>query len=1055
MDRRNGVMVFIWVALVAVVLSASSIRGEESGYKPKTSEIKKIIDSFTVDTPNWKYRSKCDEKCFQKEVPEGLKWKAAGPGMYWPEAFQTFWFRKIYTVPDKVEGRSVKGSIITMYMNVSDHGEVYVNGVKVGEENGSVITDSAEPGEKIVIGVKVTNGTWPGAYLGTTLKFSVFDEIEKKTKTLLETVNAAANFVQYEKDKDKWTNILNKSVGKIDIDALKNGNDGEYFASLDAANGSMLALSPLFKQYTVYLDGYSHIDLAWLWDKEEGEMVTRNTLDTVFKLLNEYPEWIYTHSQAHGVKWMEDDYPEIFSKLKEDVEKGRIELVGGTWSENDSNLPGGEGLVRQFLYGKRYFREKFGKDIVVGWTPDSFGYNWNLPQILVKSGMIGFLTQKLGSNEVNRFPYGVFWWEGADGSKVLTYFPPSGYASDVKRADVFGFLSFFKSEHHLNENYTIFGVGDHGGGVTREQLNRIFELKKDPLFANVEFTSAEKYYKHLNDLAKTSDFPTWDDELYLEHHRGTYTTQANNKKNNRRTEQLLQDSEKVASLAGFETKMAYPQKKLFDQGWYYVLFSHMHDILPGSGIRKVYEDSDKDYAIVYKATGEVIDESLSEIGSKIDTDKAGEPLMVFNTLSWKRDALVEYEYQGITDKVEVTDSNGVQTPAQKVEKGGKSYLLFEAREMPAGGYKVYQVFPNGGSKSKASTASDVKIGDYFMENKYVKVTFDPASGDLSGVFDKKLGRELLTAGKQSNLLQAFKDTQNAWEIQTNDPIVVTDGSKLEVVERGPVRWTFKVIKKVGESTFEKYVSLCENDPLVYGRLDVSWHERNTTTKLAFNLNLLNEDAWFEIPYAAISRKAIPKTKMEMAKFEVSAHNWVDYTDKDGSCGVSLLNNSKYGFDVKDNVMRMTLLRSPIHPDTEADQGNHSIEYALYTHAGDWREADTSRRGNEFNYKAQVVKLDKHKGALSAEKSYFSAAPDDVNLTVIKRAEDGNAYVIRIVETEGQPTEAKIKLPMEPKSVVETNLIEDEMKDGAAVKKDGDTINVKLGKYEIKSLKITF
>ena len=658
----------IWAALSMIFCFGfvSSARGEESYYKQTASELRKLMNEFTVQAPNWKYRSKCDEKCFLTSIPDDMKWKSAAPGMYWPEAFQTFWFRKVFTVPDKVAGRDVTGSKITMYMNVSDHGKVYVNGISVGDENGSVITERAKPGEQIVIGVKVTNGSWPGAYLGTTLKYSVFDELESRTQKFIETVNAADSFLQFEKDKSRWPGILDAAAKKIDMDAFAKRDDKAFFASLEAANGALIGLSPLFKQYTVYFDGYSHIDLAWLWDKAEGEQVTRNTLDTVFKLLGEYPEWIYTHSQAHGVKWMEDDYPEIFSKLKRYVKEGRIELVGGTWSEHDSNLPAGEGFVRQFLYGKRYFRSKFGKDIIIGWTPDSFGYNWNLPQILVKSGMKGFLTQKLGSNEVTRFPYGVFRWEGADGSKILTYFPPSGYANGLNRAELFGFLSFFKSNHHIDENYTIFGVGDHGGGVTREQLDRIFELKKDPLFAKTAFTSAEYYYKHLLDLSKTVEFPTWDDELYLEHHRGTYTTQANNKKNNRRCEQLLQDSEKLASLADIKFGADYPKTRLFDAGWYFVLFNQMHDILPGSGIRKVYEDSDKDYAKVYKTTEEVIGGSLNKIAAGVDTLQPGEPLLIFNTLSWKRDAVIEYPFDRLTSGAQALDSglspNGLPAP---------------------------------------------------------------------------------------------------------------------------------------------------------------------------------------------------------------------------------------------------------------------------------------------------------------------------------------------------------------------------------------------------------
>jgi len=1045
----------LYLFLIASILTLSAAGAIAADYKQINETLNKQLDQYSVPFSNWKYRAKCDEKCFQAEVPEDWKWKTASPGFYWPEAFQTFWFRRVYTVPEQVAGRSIAGSKITLKMNVSDSADAYVNGVEVGNANdGVTITEKAVPGEQFVIGVKVSNGTWPGAYLSSQLTFSAFDEITERTRRYVDLVSSAQALIPFSKEQERWTGILNEGAAKVDTAALTSFDDNKYFASLDEAAAALQRLSPLFKEYTVYLDGYSHIDLAWLWDKAEGETVTRDTLNTVFNLLNEYPEWIFTYSQAHGAKWMEDDYPEIFAKLKRFVAQGRIELVGGTWSEHDSNLPSGEGFVRQFLYGKRYFREKFGKDIVVAWTPDSFGYNWNLPQIFVKSGMKGFLTQKLGSNESTRFPYNIFWWEGADGSKVLTYFPPSGYANNIYRSEIIGHLASLKSNHGVNEDYVIFGVGDHGGGVTRGHLDRAFALKNDPVSPNVVFTSAEDYYNHLLDLSKTISFPTWNDELYLEHHRGTYTSQANNKKHNRRTEQLLMDSEKLASIAESRFGGVYPAKKLFSSGWYNVLLNHMHDILPGSGIRKVYEDSDKDYAEVYKTAEAVIKDSLGKIASAVNTEGPGEPLIIFNTLSWTRDAMIEEPFDGLKPSAEVTDPKGNPVAAQITRKDGKPHILFIARGLPPGGYAVYRVFPSGRTnKTKAPAASTLKSGTGFIENNFIKASFDPASGDLTGIFDKKLKREFLDKQKNSNLVQAFKDTQNAWEILTNEPIEIGDTESVQIVESGPVRITLKATRKLNNSTFDKYISLYDNNPLIFGKIDVQWHEHNTTTKLAFHLNLLNEDTWFEIPYAAISRKAIPKTKAEAAKFEVSAQNWVDYTDKDGSAGISLLNNSKYGYDVKQNVLRMTLLRSPIKPDPEADQGNHSIQYALYTHAGDWRAADTSRRGNEFNYSPHVIRPGKHKGSLPATGSFFKAEPNNVSISAIKKSEDGDGFIIRIVETEGSPAESSILLPWTPKKVVETNLIEDEIKSASPVKLYKNKISFGLGKYEIKTLKI--
>ncbi len=1040
--------------MIALILIASAGGANSADHKQTVETLNKQIDLYSVPFNNWKYRSKCDEKCFRTDVPENWNWKTASPGFYWPEAFQTFWFRRVYTIPEQVAGQNIAGSKITLKMNVSDSADAYINGVKVGNANdGVTIAEKAAPGEKLVIGVKVSNGTWPGAYISSALTFSSFNEITERTREYIDLVSSAQTLIPFSKEPDRYTKILDDSAAKVDTAALSAFDEKKYHASLDDASVALQQLGPLFKDYTVFLDGYSHIDLAWLWDKAEGEIVTRDTLNTVFNLLDEYPEWIFSFSQAHGAKWMEDDYPELFAKLQKFVKEGRIELVGGTWCEHDSNLPSGEGFVRQFLYGKRYFREKFGKDIVVAWTPDSFGYNWNLPQILVKSGMTGFLTQKLGSNESTRFPHNIFWWEGADGSKVLTYFPLSGYANNIMRREIIGHLASLKSNHGVNENYVIFGVGDHGGGVTRGHLDRAFSLKNDPISPNVVFTSADSFYKHLTELSESIPFPTWNDELYLEHHRGTYTSQANNKKHNRRTEQLLLDSEKLASIAETLFDALYPAKELFSSGWYYVLLNHMHDILPGSGIRKVYEDSDKDYAEVYKTAGTVINDSLEKIASAVNTEGPGEPLLVFNTLSWTRDAVIEQPFDGLEPSVEVTDPKGNPVVAQITRKDGKPHILFIARGLPPGGYTVYRVFPSGRLEKPEPPSSTLKSGPGFIENNFIKASYDPLSGDLNGIHDKSLGREFLDTQKNSNLIQAFKDTQNAWEILTNDPIETDAATDVRIVESGPVRITLEATRKLNDSTFVKHISLYDNDPLIHGRIDVQWREHNTTTKLAFFLNLLNDDAWFEIPYAAISRKAIPKTAAEIAKFEVSAQNWVDYTDKDGAAGISLLNNSKYGFDVKQNVLRMTLLRSPIKPDPEADQGDHSIQYALYTHAGDWRAADTSRRGFEFNHPPHTVRPGKHIGSLQPSNSFFKSEPNDVAISAIKKSEEGDGYVIRVVETEGNPVNATISLPWNPVKIVETNLIEDEIKSTSPVKLDENKLSFNLGKYEIKTLKI--
>ncbi|MEW5946655.1 MAG: glycoside hydrolase family 38 C-terminal domain-containing protein [bacterium] len=351
--------------------------------------------------------------------------------------------------------------------------------------------------------------------------------------------------------------------------------------------------------------------------------------------------------------------------------------------------------------------------------------------------------------------------------------------------------------------------------------------------------------------------------------------------------------------------------------------------------------------------------------------------------------------------------------------------------------------------------TDVSVSPSTLENASFRVTLDPKSGDVVSFYDKRHKRELFEPGKAGNRIQLFDDrptAHDAWNIAIGDEKYLDRVGDAEIVESGPVRVTLKVSKQFNISKFNHYLSLYENYPQFEGRIDVDWQERRVIAKLAFPLNLSSESAWFEIPYAAIERRSVPRTLAEQAKWEVSAQKWVDYTDASGAFGVSLLNNSKYGYDVKRNVLRMTLLRSPVSPDPVADRGAHSIPYALYPHPGDWRDADTPRRGFEFNYPLIPWLAHPHPGRLPKEKSFFAAEPSNVILTVVKKAEDSSRLVLRVFEAAGRDTTATITLPATPKSVVETNLLEEKIAD---VGFQGPKITVPVSHFEIKSFKVAF
>jgi len=1047
-----------FMLVIAVVATGDSVAEEKRLYESVVETLKSESRDFDDPITTWKVREKCNKKCLDPDFTKP-KWKTTGWGYYWIEQHRKVYFRWDYEVPERVADREIAGSQAYLFIQCEDDAEVYVEGELAGSvhRDGEIfLGDNVQPGQVIRITMFIKNKTSPGLMRYTSVRYSKLDEIKQRTSQFISQVESISSFIEYADDPGHWEDLLDRAASKVDLDAYLDQDDGKYFASLDATNEVFKEFKPFFDNYDIYLIAYSHIDLAWLWDWAEGEIVTRDTSRTMMQMMEKYPNFVYAQTQAHGYKWMEDDYPEIFEEIKKWYKAGRWELLGGTWSEHDSNVPSGEGMVRQFLYGKRYFREKFDKDIIVAWTPDSFGYNWNLPQLITKSGCIGFLTQKINWNDTTRFPHHIFWWEGPDGSRVLTYFPVGGYGEYVHGPTMLRQMKRIIEKHNVNENFVIFGVGDHGGGVTRGHLERARALENNPAYPEIHYTTAEDYFKHLHDVAESheANIPVWKDELYLEYHRGTYTTQAETKKNNRQLEILMENAEKFAATAGLvDPSRKYPSEDIFG-GWYWVLLNHMHDILPGSGIRAVYEDADRDYAKTRKLGNSVLSGALETIAAKIDTSGEGVPMILFNPLSWKRDGVVKTSFDGMGETTRVINEKGQPVPCQIIDEGGVEKLLFVAKDIPAIGYAVYRVLPEGGSPQGRGP----RAGDGFIENDLLKVTYDTRTGRVTGLVDKRNGnREVLDAEKGSNYIQVYEDhpsSNDAWNIALGDELRLDRAAAPEIVEAGPVRATVKYSYQVGIDSFDQYVSLINGMPMMYGRIEADWQERHRMAKLAFNFDIENDTVWYNIPYAAIPRKSIPETLAEKAKTEHCGQKWADFSEKDGSFGVTIVDNGKYGYDANHSRIRMSLLRAPTEPDPIADKGHHEIEYALAPHAGNWQDGHAPRAGYEFNYPLIPLITDIHEGSRPVSGGFFSVEPAGaVALTVVKKAEDDSSMVLRIVELEGRDTTARIALPFEPSSVTEVNLIEDPMQDYDPIDIDGGSINVPMGHHEIKTLKL--
>lgn len=887
--------------------------------------------------------------------------------------------------------------------------------------------------------------------------------------------------------------LLRAAMSQLNIQAVRDLKQDEFIKSLEAAQKILQPVYDMISTYNFYLIGYSHIDLAWLWTRDETKGVFRDTSNSVLDLMKQYPEFIFSQTQPAGYEWMEKLFPEVYKAITERFKEGRWEFIGGSWVEMDANLPSGESFVRQYLYGKRWFKEKFGVDVTVGWTPDSFGYMGNLPQILKKSGMTAFLTQKINWNDTIKFPHHLFWWESPDGSKLLTFFPPGGYNEEVIGDVMLAQLEKIKNTHGVKGVAVIYGIGDHGGGPTKQMLDRAFALRKIPTFPKVTFIKAHDFFAKMHDFAKDNPLPTVKDELYLQYHRGTYTTQAKTKWNNRKSECLLETAEKFASIAKLHGGN-YPQDEL-TSAWKLVLFNQMHDILPGSSIGPVYHDSKKDFGEVFAKGNKSLDDSVSYLASKINTQGDGEPLVIFNPSSWERSDAVSVDIEP-KDEIFVTDNSGKAVLSQTNDE--KTKLVFIAERVPSLGYTVYRLHKE--TSPSPAPASTLSATDTSLENSYYKISLDTKTGHITSLYDKINKREVLT--KDGGLiLQFFEDNPkeyDAWNIGTGRMFTLNDAESVKLVENGPVRAVIRVTKifgkspvaptlqkdasfenlmkgqknmakPPGESTFNIDLILYNNVPRVDLKLDVFWKARKILAKLAFYVNLKSDHATFEIPYAVLERPTNPEDPQMWARWEESAQKWVDYTEgiKQGNLatagpasvyGLSILNDSKYGYDIKGNLMRVSLLRGPLWPDPQADRGMHVIQLSLFPHNNSWVEAGTVNKGYEINEPLIVRKETAHAGEWKAPFSFAGSSAKNVIVAVMKKHEDSNDMILRVYESTGRvANNVKITLPENVKKAQEIDMVEWGTYAAleAPVKFSKNALNLNMSPYEIKTIKITF
>jgi alpha-mannosidase len=805
------------------------------------------------------------------------------------------------------------------------------------------------------------------------------------------------------------------------------------------AAAGLLAQDIRPRDLTAWIVGHAHIDLSWLWRWEETVYdVAAQTFAGTLVQMAKAPGLTFAQSQAALYEAIEASNPDLFRAIREKVRAGTWIPVGGMWVEPDLNMPDGEALARQLLYGKRYFLDKFGVDVKVGWNPDSFGHSGQLPQILSRAGIAYYVFGRCAPDKTVAFT-----WKGKDGSTVLSYVPPGWYDVGLKNG-VKEIVTGAARISPLKDFMILYGEGDHGGGPRDADLKAIEQLKGDSTQPRLKFVTPPDYFAILD--KEKSSLPVFDGELNFAF-PGCYTTQVETKVDNRRGESLLLSAEKFSALATAGSYRDYYPERDLDEAWKIVLRNQFHDILGGSSIGPVYDDVRGFYEQAFARGRRALDFSLAAITNGIDTLGPGLPLIVYNGLAWPVSGPVACDIAriGLDGPFKLLDDKGAEVPYQIVPPAGASpgpslRLLFVAEDVPSLGYALYRVVPG----DHAEFDSALSAGPDFLENEFFRISLDPRTGWITSLKDKPRNREIL--GGPANVLQAITDEppkMSAWELGLKNGLgsVGEGGAKVELIEAGPVRAVMRATAAFRRSSFTQDIILYRKLRRVDFRVDADWQERNVMIKAAFPLDLHISRAEFEIPFGTITRPADGT--------EVPALRWADASDTEG--GAALLNDGRYGYDVKGGTLRLSIIRGATNPDPEADRGRHAVGYALAPHAGDWKAGQIVRRGYEFNTPLLARVAMAHSGKLPARLSFVGVGPENVVLTSLKMMAGYNnrSLIIRLVEMEGRKTEALVTWPG-PVEAWEMDLIERPLKKLPGV---GAELRVALEPYEIKTLRV--
>jgi alpha-mannosidase len=780
--------------------------------------------------------------------------------------------------------------------------------------------------------------------------------------------------------------------------------------------------------------GHAHMDLGWLWPIRETVRKGARTFSTAIELAERYPDYVFGASQPQYFLWMKQRYPALYAKIKDKVREGRLEPQGAMWVEADTNISGGEALVRQLLQGKRFFQQEFGVDVRYLWLPDVFGYSASLPQLLKLADVDYFSTQKLSWSLINAFPHQSFHWQGLDGTTILTHMlPEETYNSPAAPRSVRKIEQNYHDSGVSSRALMVFGIGDGGGGPGEEHLERLARLKNLEGLSPVTQESVADFLKKWREDA--GRFSTWVGELYLERHEGTLTTEARNKWYNRKMELALRELEWTSVMANLATGALYPADFLTET-WREVLLYQFHDILPGSSIKRVYDESVARYQTMFRDVTARIEDNHRLVAAQMNTRGMAKPVAVFNALSWEREEWVLADGQWL-----------------RVAVPPMGYTVIDAAVIP--------------SETRNLTATPT-----MLENDLLRVTF-AEDGSITSLFDKRTHREVISAGQAANRLAVYADFGDAWDFpmdyaeQTPHTMeLVSTGAHID----GP-RAVLTQIYRIGHSELTQEIVLTAGSPRLDFVCHLRWREPRAMLRTSFTVAVHADEATYEVQFGHIRRPAHRNTTWDLAKDEVAAHKWVDLSQ--GDYGVALLNDAKYGHKIKGNVIDLNLLRSVPYPGSEllhpsdvapgephhafTDQCDHLFTYALYPHAGDAVAGGVIKAGYALNVPLRVVPLEPHAGDGAADRdgaaqsAFVQIDAPNVVVEAVKQAEDSEDVIVRLYESEHRAARATVWFGFPVAAVQEVNLLERPIK---SLPVDDDTVTLEFRPFEIKTLAVS-